>query len=178
MGQRKEWRPQFYTSRLDRTQICPKCHKKLLKNQELVCIKKDGIMDRLTARHQNCEGFTIWRNPLNWKRYSGDKFTVDITKNSVEYFEIEFEILQTINKEWASEQIAKIAILDITPDIKESRRLHGAIVEWCALDCLRLRLENSESEIYRHILLDLIKQIAEEASIGSIRLLANEIINA
>ena len=191
MDGRRDWIMKRYTGRVGRAQVCPKCHKKIetfplarglspdekhaLELQELVCIKKNGGYDRSTARHRNCEGFTIWRNPLNWTPYSGHKFTVDISED-VNYMEIEFEILQTINEEWASKEIAKIAMLDVTPDIEGLLRWHGHNVEWCALDCLRLRLENAESKIYRHILLDLVKQIADEASIDDIKLSAKEIL--
>lgn len=180
-GVDRDWRIQFYTARVDRARVCPKCNKKILKGDLLACLVAEGKWDRTTARHRNCVGETIWRNPLGWTPYNGEQFTIDISRNSAAYFEYKFAILQTIDEEWASEEIAKIAMLDVTPDIEELRLMHGMPVEWCALECLRLRLENTEPHAHLHkyhlILFNLIQQIASEASIPAVAVLAQQILD-
>ena len=97
--------------------------------------------------------------------YTLEPFVVDSQRYSLEYFVHCLEILKKINEIWAREEVAKIAMVDVSSDM-----FNHAPVEFHALRFLEAEAVKTETEI------SLIRRIANEALRVDIRKEAENIL--
>ena len=137
---------------------CSKCDGKITKGDFIVTYQERGKGHSKYAHHLEPSCYP----------YTGERFYVDAETHRVQYFVNCLKILKKINEDWALEEIASIAKVDVSSDM-----LGDSPVELHALGHIRLKLEESKEEI----LLVLIEDISKYAMRQDIRAEALIILN-